>query len=73
MLGLLGIAILLAVHRGTLGRQESIVLFLGYPAFLIVASTWRCESGAEALDSTARNPDVPPPGGVRLRPNPDTR
>ena len=38
MLGLLSLAILLALRRNALGRRESIVLFLGYPAFVIVAS-----------------------------------
>lgn len=38
MLGLLGLAILLALRGNALGRRESIVLFLGYPVFVIVAS-----------------------------------
>ncbi len=38
MLGLLGVAILLAMRHSALGRRESIVLFLGYPAFVAVAS-----------------------------------
>lgn len=38
MLGLLGVAILLSIRRDALGRRESIVLLLGYPAFVIVAS-----------------------------------
>jgi cation:H+ antiporter len=38
MLVLLGVAILLALRDDTLGRRESIVLFLLYPAFLVVAS-----------------------------------
>ena len=38
MLALLGVAILLAARHDHLARRESIVLFLGYPVFLIVAS-----------------------------------
>ena len=37
MLALLAVPILLAARRGSLGRRESIALFLGYPLFLIVA------------------------------------
>jgi cation:H+ antiporter len=37
-LGLLAGAILLAIRRDTLGRAESLVLFAGYPLFLIAAS-----------------------------------
>ena len=38
MLGRLAVAILLSLQHGTLRRRESIVLFLGYPAFLVIAS-----------------------------------
>ena len=37
-LGLLAVVIVLALRNGTLGRRESIVLFAGYPIFLIVSS-----------------------------------
>ena len=37
-LGLLAVPILLALRHGTLGRRESLVLFAGYPVFLVVAS-----------------------------------
>jgi len=38
MLALLGGAILLALRHGTLGRAESIVLFIGSPVFVAISS-----------------------------------
>ena len=38
MLALLGAAILLALRHGTLGRADSIVLFVGYPVFVAISS-----------------------------------
>ena len=38
MLALLGVAILLALRHGTLGRTDSIVLFVGYPVFVAISS-----------------------------------
>lgn len=37
MLALLGVAIVLGVRRGSLGRSDAVVLFAGYPVFLFVA------------------------------------
>ncbi len=37
MLALLGVAIVLGVRRGSLVRRDAVVLFIGYPVFVIIA------------------------------------
>ena len=37
MLALLGVAIVLGVRRGSLGRRDAVVLFCGYPVFVFTA------------------------------------